>query len=34
MLGVDYQDAQTEAALELVDETGVTYPLSPTPAAT
>lgn len=27
MLGIDYQDPQTTAALDLVRETGVTYPL-------
>lgn len=27
MLGVDYQDVQTEAAMSLVQQTGVTYPL-------
>lgn len=27
MLGIDFQDAQTEQARELVSETGVTYPL-------
>ncbi len=27
VLGIDYQDAQTVAAMELVEETGVTYPL-------
>ena len=27
MLGVDYQDVQTEAAMALVDESGVRYPL-------
>lgn len=27
LLGVDYQDVQTEAAMELVTESGVTYPL-------
>lgn len=27
MLGVDYMDTQTELAMELVQETGVTYPL-------
>ena len=26
MLGVDYQDPDPEAALELLDESGVTYP--------
>ncbi|MDQ3616363.1 MAG: TlpA family protein disulfide reductase [Actinomycetota bacterium] len=32
VLGVDYQDTQPEAALELVRETGVTYPLLADPA--
>jgi thiol-disulfide isomerase/thioredoxin len=27
MLGIDYQDAQTEGAMKLVEESGVTYPL-------
>ena len=27
LLGIDYQDTQPEAALELIDEVGVTYPL-------
>lgn len=27
VLGIDYQDVQTGAAMELVEETGVTYPL-------
>jgi thiol-disulfide isomerase/thioredoxin len=27
VIGIDYQDVQTQAALDLVKETGVTYPL-------
>lgn len=27
VIGIDYEDVQVEAAMELVDETGVTYPL-------
>jgi thiol-disulfide isomerase/thioredoxin len=33
VVGVDYQDTQPAAALELVAETGVTYPLLADPAA-
>ena len=33
VLGIDYQDTQPDAALELVQETGVTYPLLADPAA-
>jgi len=32
VLGIDYQDTQPEAALELIDEVGVTYPLVADPA--
>ena len=34
VLGIDYEDPQTVAALELVQKTGVTYPLLADPQAT
>ena len=33
VLGVDYQDTQPSLALDLVEQTGVTYPLVADPGA-